>query len=73
MERYEVEQIAYEEAKAVVRRSVKRGSFYDDYESDCIELWDAIEKLQEEVKRLNNVVRVLRLKNGIITKKEAIS
>jgi len=49
----------------------KPRSFYDDYENDCIELWDAIEKLQEEVKRLNNVVKVLMLKNGIIMKKEA--
>lgn len=45
----------------------KRGTFYDDYENDCNELWDAIEKLQEEVKRLR---AMLMLMNGIITKKE---
>ena len=49
----------------------KQRSFFDDYENDCIELWDAIEALQEEVKRLKAVNRVLMLKNGIITKKEA--
>ena len=49
----------------------KQRSFFDDYENDCIELWDAIEALQEEVKRLKDVNRVLMLKNGIITKKEA--
>lgn len=30
----------------------KPHTFYDDYENDCIELWDAIEKLQGEVAKL---------------------
>lgn len=46
----------------------KPHTFYDDYENDCIELWDAIEALQGEVARLNAIVKVLMLKNGVIYK-----
>ena len=66
-ERYEVEQIVKEKTK----RLETTGRFFDDYENDCIELWDAIEKLQETVKRLRRTVKVLVEANDIKTKVEA--
>ena len=66
-ERYEVEQIVKEKTK----RLETTGRFFDDYENDCIELWDAIEKLQETVKRLRRTVKILVEANGAKAKVEA--
>ena len=53
----------------------KPHTFYDDYENDCIEIWDAIEALQTKIEALEKdnvhlkaVVRQLMLANGIIYK-----
>ena len=40
------------------------GSFYDDYEEDCIELWDDIEELQKEVRTLKRQVKLLMQMNS---------
>lgn len=70
--RYEAEQIASEKAREIVKRNMHHGPLYDEYEDDYNEIWDAIEKLQEEVTRLRAVNKQLMLANGIITKtKEA--
>ena len=41
------------------------GSFYDDYEDDSIEIWDNIEELQKEVRRLKAQLKVLMNANGV--------
>jgi len=40
------------------------GSFYDDYEGDCIELWDDIEELQKKVRMLERQVKILMQMNS---------
>lgn len=40
-------------------------SFFDDYEDDCIEIWDDIEELQKEVRRLKAEVKVLMGSNSV--------
>ena len=56
----------------------KPRSFYDDYENDCIEIWDAIEALQTKIEtlekdnaRLKAVVKQLMLANDITMTKGA--
>ena len=71
MQEFEMEDRIEERILAHEKKTKRSGMLHDDYETDCIEIWNAIEALQEEVKRLKAVNRVLMLKNGIITKKEA--
>jgi len=66
-DRYHVEHLIREFITSHEART-RPQKLMDDYEGDCIELWDAIEKLQEENKRLQAIVRQLILANGIIIK-----
>lgn len=79
MQEFEMED-RIEERILAHSKKTKRGTFYDDYEEDSIELWDHIEALEEkaekqqaEIDRLKAVVKVLMLKNGVAepVKKEA--
>ena len=46
-------------------------SFFDDYEEDCIEIWDDIEELQKEMRRVKAQLKVLLDANGVKAKVEA--
>jgi hypothetical protein len=56
--RYEVERLIAEK----IRPLKQPRSFYDEHESDCIEIWGAIEKLQGEVAELRKRMETLEFK-----------
>lgn len=53
-DRYEVEELIRQKTRNLRQQG---HSFFDDYESDSIELWDAIEKLQNEVEDLKKQLK----------------
>jgi len=43
----------------------RKRSFYDDYENDSIEIWDAIEEINSRIDTLHEEINVLLKLNGL--------